>query len=485
MSLKIVRFFVVFLSVLGIVAVFLAKIPSLPLSIFLYLTFLIIFVASFIFRDNSSNSSEESSFVVPPATGNTNAVTSAWSVPRNIDEAYAAMRTQAEELEKFKKSYNDERQKNNTIREIAHEISVQKDISELFRVVLERLRAEFSCHCAFVMNIENGVLKLKYSDGVVTDMTLKVLELSGLMEPLLKKGVAVRLGEKDKDLILQAMAGSHDRINNLLCVPMKTQNDASAFGLIGLANYMMGGDFTPEMEEFLSLIGIEVAISIRNLGYINELERNYEETMLCLAQALEGRDEYTHGHVDRVRDFSERLAIEMGLAEEEVKLIRRAATLHDVGKIATPDNILHKQSPLTQEEWMEMRKHASMSAKILEPIKSLPREVIMMVLYHHERWDGKGYPKGLSSTSIPRGAQIIAVADAFDAMTSDRPYRKGMDFRVAIEKLKNESVGTQFDPEVVNAFIRMMERRVDRLEVKSEGQKPPRIQQIVLPSKST
>ena len=465
MQIGYLRILLIIISILGATSVYLAKIESLPLAIVLYFIFSLIFIFSILIKQDDSAEQIESpiSMHLETPTSPSGALNS-WNVPKNIDEAYSTMRKQAEDLAKFKDFYNEERQKNNTIREIAHNISIQQNMNVLYRLVLERIRTEFKCQSAFMMSIEDDVLKLKHNDGVITDMTLRFLEMSGLLDTLVKKGEAVRLNSKD--FIFEAMIGSHDKITNLLCVPMKTQSDATPFGLIGIANRLLEGGFTSDMENFLALIAIEIAIAVRNLGYINELERNYEDTLLALAQALEGRDKYTHGHVDRVKELSERLAIEMNLPDSEVKKIRRAATLHDVGKISTPDSILHKESRLNDEEWLEMRKHAEMSAKILEPIQSLPRDIINMVLCHHERWDGKGYPKGIKGEQIPLGAQIIAVADAFDAMTSDRPYRKGMDFRVAIEKLKVESIDTQFSSQVIQAFIKMMKKRIERMEAK-------------------
>lgn len=486
MQIGFLRWLLIVLAVLGSASVYLSGIISLPVNIILYSIFTVIFIFSILIKQDDDVEPDEIPIPTNLALSSSDkSALDSWNVPKNIDEAYSTMRKQSGELAKFKDFYNEERQKNNTIREIAHNISIQKDMGLLYQTVLERIRIEFKCQSAFMMSIEKGVLKLRHSDGVITDMTLKVLEMSGLLDSLVKEGQSVRIGA---DAIFEHMIGSHDKVKNLLCVPLKTQNDETPFGLIGIANYLLEGDFTSDMENFLTLIAIEVAISVRNVGYINELERNYEDTLLALAQALEGRDKYTHGHVDRVKELSERLAIEMNLPDSEVKKIRRAATLHDVGKISTPDNILHKQSRLSDEEWLEMRKHAEMSAKILEPIQSLPRDIISMVLYHHERWDGKGYPTGIKGDQIPLGAQIIAVADAFDAMTSDRPYRKGMDYITAIEKLKAESIGTQFSPAIANTFINMMEKRIARKEAKKISnsdttQSRHKISQIDLPLK--
>lgn len=348
--------------------------------------------------------------------------------------------------------YDKEINKNIFIHEIAGIISENQKINSLYDAITKKLAEEYSCECAFIMTIEKGVFKLKNTSGTIKEETLRALEISGLIDGL-KEGSSVSIGSDHAERL--SSVASSDAIKNILCVPLKTKKSSKPFGVAGLMN-IKSGSFSKEDEESLSLAGLLIAISLQNYAYVSQLELSYEETMLCLAQALEGRDKYTQGHVDRVREFSEKLARAMNFSEEEIKMIKRAATLHDVGKIATPDGILHKESELTEEEWKIMKHHAEMSAKILEPISSLPREVIAMVRAHHERWDGKGYPHNLSKNAIPKGAQIIAVADAFDALTSDRPYRKGLGWDSALAKLKRESIGTQFDPEIITTFLLMM-----------------------------
>jgi len=302
---------------------------------------------------------------------------------------------------------------------------------------------------------------------------MKVFESVEILYEMLNTGNSLRLGLDEQEVLSGALAGTHDKIKSILCVPLKTQSDKNPFGIIGLANYQGqdGVDYSEAHEEFLRLVAIEAAVAIKNIEYLKDIEKKYDELILGLARAIEAKDDYTHDHVDRVRYFSEILARTLGLPEEDVRIIKTAATLHDVGKIATPDHILKKQGALDDMEWQQMKMHSIKSRDILEGISSLEREVLNLVLLHHERYDGKGYPKGLKGDDIPMGAKIIAVADTFDAMTSDRPYRKGFPEDVALEKMKQECMGTQFDPDVLNAFLRMMSKRVISKKVRDKSRK--------------
>ncbi len=172
----------------------------------------------------------------------------------------------------------------------------------------------------------------------------------------------------------------------------------------------------------------------------------------ALAQAIEAKDTYTSNHVVRVRNLAVRLGEVWGLERDDLKEIGIAATLHDVGKISTPDRILGKAGPLDEEEYRIMKSHAERGASILEHIHSLPRSIYKMVMHHHERWDGKGYPVGLKGNDIPLGAQMISIADCYDAMTTNRPYRKGFTPLEALMRME-EGCGTQFNAELLCAFF--------------------------------
>ena len=188
-----------------------------------------------------------------------------------------------------------------------------------------------------------------------------------------------------------------------------------------------------------------------------EVARHYFWTMHSLVKALEEKDPYTAGHSERVALGATTLAIGLNLPKEEIEAIQRAAHLHDIGKIGLPDRILHKKERLSDEDFEYVKRHQADGAKILEGLPFF-EEVLPLILYHHERYDGKGYPHGLSGEMIPRGAQIIAIADSYDAMTTGRGYNKPLMLEGAIEELKKSSAA-QFNPAYVQEFIKLLEAK--------------------------
>lgn len=382
-----------------------------------------------------------------------------WQVPKSLEDAFQIIKLKDEDSIMWQQRYQNERQMNNTIRLIAHDIATQKDLLILYEDIIGKARRETNCQSAFLMRVEDNKLTVKCYDGTLSEITLRVLQNSEILRNVIVSGNSVKLGSADQKR-LDTIVGARERIKSLMAVPLKTHNDPKPFGLIGVANFLLSDDIPDDREEFIRLIAVDLAISIRNIEYVEEVEKMYDQLILALARAIEARDKYTHHHVDRVREFSEKLALALGLPEEDVKLIKSAATLHDVGKLATPDAILRKPSGLDKEEFEIMKQHAKASVDILKDIDTLSNEVLDLVMHHHERYDGKGYPDGLKGENIPLGARIIAVADTFDAMTSDRPYRKGFPVDVALKKMEEECVGTQFDPTILDAFIKMMSKKV-------------------------
>lgn len=186
---------------------------------------------------------------------------------------------------------------------------------------------------------------------------------------------------------------------------------------------------------------------------LNSLEEAYRSTLKALTAALETRDSETHGHSERVVSYSLRLGREYGLNSEEMKSLEFGSLLHDIGKIGVPDSILRKPAKLTEEEWVRMREHPLHGQQILRGIEFL-QGAARVVAQHHEKWDGTGYPLGLRGVEIDINARIFAVADAFDAITSDRVYRRGKSYEAAAQEL-DDWAGRQFDPKVVEAFHRV------------------------------
>jgi putative nucleotidyltransferase with HDIG domain len=203
---------------------------------------------------------------------------------------------------------------------------------------------------------------------------------------------------------------------------------------------------------------------------LGSLENAYRSTLKALTAALETRDAETHGHSERVVTFSLRLGREYGLTAQEMKSLEFGSLLHDIGKIGVPDAILRKPAKLTDEEWIRMREHPIHGQQILRGIKFL-QGAAKVVAQHHEKWDGSGYPLGLVGDDIDICARIFSVADAFDAITSDRVYRKGRSYEAAAAEL-GEWSGRQFDPKVVEAFHRVPQEDWAELRRRSLEPKP-------------
>jgi response regulator RpfG family c-di-GMP phosphodiesterase len=187
-----------------------------------------------------------------------------------------------------------------------------------------------------------------------------------------------------------------------------------------------------------------------------DLKQMSLDVVRSLALALDARDHYTRGHSEWVAKYSVQIAQAMQCSEQDLEKLELAALLHDVGKIGMPDEILKKPAALTAEEFAVVKEHPGRGADAMQPIKQMGA-MIPAIRHHHERLDGKGYPDGLDDGRVPRDAQIICVADAYDAMTSDRPYRQGMSREVAFERLRKDC-NTQFAPELVEALIRSLSR---------------------------
>ncbi|MCL4529229.1 MAG: PAS domain S-box protein, partial [Chloroflexi bacterium] len=219
----------------------------------------------------------------------------------------------------------------------------------------------------------------------------------------------------------------------------------------------------PNMEwlDFLDSLAGQAAIALESAALFNDLQRRnkdlslaYETTLEGWSRALDLRDKETEGHTQRVTQLTIRLAIEMGMSDEELVHARRGALLHDIGKMGVPDEILNKPGMLIEEEWDIMRKHPTYAFDLISPIEFL-RSAIDIPYCHHEKWDGSGYPRGLKGKQIPFSARIFAVVDVWDALTSDRPYRKAWSREDAITYIQEQS-GRHFDPEVVKAFLKIV-----------------------------
>jgi putative nucleotidyltransferase with HDIG domain len=240
---------------------------------------------------------------------------------------------------------------------------------------------------------------------------------------------------------------------NVICVPVKVKE--KTIGVLEAINKLGGETFSEEDLTIFQSLADQVAVALDNARLLAEIEGLFFQTAESLADAIEKRDPYTGGHTKRVTTYSLVMGEQLKLEPNEMRWLKLAAILHDIGKIGVEDSILRKEDKLSEEEYDQMKKHTLMGAEIIGHIKQL-HGIIPGLKYHHEKIDGKGYPEGLADGSIPLIAKIVAVADTFDAMTSDRPYRKALTREAAFDELLR-CVGTQFDKQLVASFIKASE----------------------------
>jgi putative nucleotidyltransferase with HDIG domain len=198
----------------------------------------------------------------------------------------------------------------------------------------------------------------------------------------------------------------------------------------------------------------QMGVALTNANLIRELNDLNWGTLEALARAIDAKSHWTAGHSERVTKLGLRIGRALELSPKEMDLLHRAGLLHDIGKLGTPVDILDKKDKLTNKEEKIMREHTRLGVRILEPIAAYA-EIVPIVLQHHEYFNGEGYPEGLAGRAISLGGRIFAVADSFDALTSDRPYRQALNREYAIEMIKQES-GSRYDPEIVQAFLEVM-----------------------------
>jgi HD-GYP domain-containing protein (c-di-GMP phosphodiesterase class II) len=253
---------------------------------------------------------------------------------------------------------------------------------------------------------------------------------------------------------------------SLVSVPLRTKT--RLLGWIAVASFTKQKRFNEGHRKLLSIVGSRAAAAIENARLYEDLRATFQQTIQGLARAIDKMDRYTAGHSERVATYATYLAVKLGLPAEVIEVVRQSALMHDIGKIGCVMN-LNKPGKLTQDEYEAFKRHPVFGKDILDPIKFL-HPLIPGVHLHHERWDGRGYPLALKGNDVPLIARIIAVADTYDAMTSDRAYRRALPHEVAVGEIERCS-GSQFDPEVAHTFTGGLDQF--REEQTSKGHKIP------------
>ena len=343
----------------------------------------------------------------------------------------------------------------NTLMELAALINSSLDVREVRKRTIE----------AAVRLVDAETGSLLFLDEETGDLYFDVAlgeKGESIKTVRLKKGqgIAGWVAEHQEPLIINDVRddprffSDADRKSNfetrtLICLPVKLKD--KLVGVLEVIN-KKHGQFEDDDRELLAALSNQVAMAIENARLYDELRETFYATVHSLAETIELRDPYTGGHTMRVMNYSLVIGKAMGLSGKEMTDLRLSAILHDIGKIGIRDSILLKNDRLTFSEYNAIMMHTVYGAEILTPIRQL-KDIVPGVKWHHEKYDGSGYPEGLKGDSIPVIARIISVADTFDAMTTDRPYRKGLSVEAAREELRKYA-GTQFDPGIVAAFIK-------------------------------
>ncbi len=329
-------------------------------------------------------------------------------------------------------------------------ISSEQNVDRLFERVMDQIFELVPAH--------NGVILLKAekSGDLIVEHQLskspgvEVQISSSIVSRALDNGEAVITYNAAQDQRFEAGASIiAQNISSAMCAPLRHQDET--LGVVYVDTRGTANAFTQSDLELLVAVCGPAAIAIRNAQYVQKIQKAYQDTLVALANAVELRDHYTVGHTWRVTNFALEMAKEMGWSQEKLEEVEMGGVLHDVGKISIDDAILRKPGGLTDDEYEIMKVHPQRGARLMQDIEALV-PLIPYCLYHHERFDGKGYPFGLAGEEIPIEGRLLAVADTFDAMTSSRPYRKGLDPEFAISEIE-KARGTQLDPVCADALI--------------------------------
>ncbi|MBN1798756.1 MAG: HD domain-containing protein [Spirochaetales bacterium] len=332
----------------------------------------------------------------------------------------------------------------NLLYKIAENINAAVDVKETAHFIIgEAINFIKTTHASLMLlDEESHELSVVASYGLKPDISDQSLNINKIIQTVLQKG---------SPQVVNDVVHNEHRFS-FMCAPLKTRD--KTVGVINISHENKV-HYTAEDLKFFTTLASQGAMVIENARLYSQLRNTFLATAEVLAGTIEKRDPYTGGHTKRVMDYALAIGKGLHLNEEEMTRLRLAAILHDIGKIGVRDRILLKQAELDQEEIKNIKAHTILGEDILKSIDHLD-DILPGVRHHHERFDGMGYPDGLAGENIDIAARIIAVADAYDAMTTDRPYREALSHNRAIKEIKKGG-GTQFDPAVVDVFLKIFD----------------------------
>src|SRR2546423_6251321 len=361
--------------------------------------------------------------------------------------------------------------------DLGQEIADTSNFEEMVRASLHLLLGALAIRRGAIAEhiLSSGELEFVAARGVGNDLQKDRSLIVDDVDELQGLGLCC-LNVKDAPPAFEKIVERHrtlfDRLRAELCVPLVIRGHLR--GLIFLGGKASGESFTPDDCEVICAMARHIGVGIHahrlleevehraeeNQNLYNGLRAIYKDTVRAFAAAIDIKDKYTQGHSERVGKYSEIIAREMGWSEEEVEGIAIAGYLHDVGKLVVDRDIINAPYRIDAKQSSELNRHPAAGFEILSPIHHPYTDIPLMARYHHERLDGRGYPDGLTDTQIPLGAKIVSLADSFDAMTTDRPYKTRRTFDEVVHDLRRNT-GSQFEPQVVAAFCRALLKELD------------------------
>jgi putative nucleotidyltransferase with HDIG domain len=329
------------------------------------------------------------------------------------------------------------------------------DTEKIIDVILTRVRNVFPCDHVSVTLLDSSTPitgRTYVGNGQGKERTIEAIVLKPEEIQMLSdhpESLLIELGETVPSYLASTV---REGIKTFLILPIILKNKLSGF--ITLGWFLKSALPIQEDLDRARQLTDQMGVALSNAGLIRELNELNWGTLEALARAIDAKSHWTAGHSERVTKLALKIGRVLGLTQEEMDVLRRAGLLHDIGKLGIPGHILDKEGKLTKKEEQLMHEHVQLGVRILEPIAAYA-EVVPMVLHHHENFNGEGYPNGLAGEAISLGGRIFAVADSFDALTSNRPYRRALKRKHAIEMIK-ERCGSQYDPDIVQAFLEVM-----------------------------
>ncbi|WP_246545578.1 HD domain-containing phosphohydrolase [Pelotalea chapellei] len=375
-----------------------------------------------------------------------------------VEQANYTIADLASELEQKNINLGNAVSRLSTLYKVGLAINSTMNIDRLFNLIVRTTSTTLKAHIGYIilydahnncMNVTNliGNGKLLYAKTMIP------MQDSSVSSWVIRNHQPLLIADISQSPQFARFSDLGYERKTLICVPLMVKDEV--IGTLNVVNKLDDSHFNADELEMLTTIAAQAAIAIKNATLYEEQQQTYLNTIQALVSAIEASDSYTKGHSERVTRYSLEIGRRLNLPPDRMQILERAAILHDIGKIGIDLTLLHKEGKLTPEDIRELQQHPVIGMKILEPIDFL-QDVRICIGQHHERYDGFGYPNKAKKEDLLLESRILAVADSFDAMTSDRPYRKALVLDNALRELYDNS-GSQFDPAIVSAFSEIIE----------------------------